>query len=47
MKSLDIYGLQHTAEEAQKLGVRGWCMNTNDGTVKGVIEGEEKPFNEM
>lgn len=22
-------------------------MNTRDGTVKGVIEGEEKPFNEM
>lgn len=39
--------LQNTEDTAQRLGVRGWCMNTRDGTVKGVIEGEQKPFAEM
>ena len=38
---------KNTEEAAKRLGIRGWCMNTREGTVKGVIEGEEKPFNEM
>lgn len=38
---------QHAVEEATRLGVRGWCMNTKDFKVKGVIEGEEKAFNDM
>lgn len=39
--------IQNTEEEAKKLGLRGWCMNTRDGTVKGVIEGETDKINEM
>lgn len=40
--------MQNTQEAANKFGIRGWCMNTKEGTVKGVIEAnEEKPFNEM
>uniref|UniRef100_A0AAG5CYF4 acylphosphatase n=1 Tax=Anopheles atroparvus TaxID=41427 RepID=A0AAG5CYF4_ANOAO len=37
----------YTKKQATSLGVRGWCMNTADDTVKGQLEGEEKPFNEM
>lgn len=39
--------MQHTEKAAKELGVRGWCMNTKEGTVKGEIEGEETPFNKM
>lgn len=30
-----------------ELGIKGWCRNTKDGTVKGVIQGEGGPMNEM
>uniref|UniRef100_A0A2M3ZDS1 Acylphosphatase n=1 Tax=Anopheles braziliensis TaxID=58242 RepID=A0A2M3ZDS1_9DIPT len=42
-----VFFRKHTQKYATSLGVRGWCMNTADGTVKGQIEGEEKAFNEM
>ncbi|XP_052870052.1 acylphosphatase-2-like [Anopheles cruzii] len=42
-----VFFRKYTQKQASSLGVRGWCMNTADGTVKGQLEGEEKPFNEM
>lgn len=32
---------QYTQDEGQKLGVRGWCMNTYHGTVAGQLEGPQ------
>ncbi|XP_058062785.1 acylphosphatase-2-like [Anopheles bellator] len=42
-----VFFRKYTQKKASSLGLRGWCMNTADGTVKGQLEGEEKPFNEM
>ncbi|XP_077291449.1 acylphosphatase-2-like [Arctopsyche grandis] len=36
-----------TEEEADKLGVRGWCKNTPQGTVQGQIEGPETQVQSM
>lgn len=38
---------QHTQKQAIALGLRGWCQNTRDDTVKGIIEGKQNPMNEM
>uniref|UniRef100_A0A182JS65 Acylphosphatase n=1 Tax=Anopheles christyi TaxID=43041 RepID=A0A182JS65_9DIPT len=42
-----VFFRKFTQKQAASLGLRGWCMNTLDGTVKGQLEGEEKPMNEM
>uniref|UniRef100_A0A336MHT4 Acylphosphatase n=1 Tax=Culicoides sonorensis TaxID=179676 RepID=A0A336MHT4_CULSO len=42
-----VFFRKHTEKQAKALGVRGWCMNTRDGTVKGQLEGEQKPVDEM
>ncbi|XP_041762033.1 acylphosphatase-2-like [Anopheles merus] len=42
-----VFFRKFTQKQASSLGLRGWCMNTHDGTVKGQLEGEEKPMNEM
>jgi acylphosphatase len=31
----------HTAKNARRLGLTGWCMNTTQGTVTGEIEGPQ------
>ncbi|XP_075156935.1 acylphosphatase-2 [Haematobia irritans] len=36
-----------TEKQANKLGVRGWCMNTRDDTVKGEIQATPEAFDEM
>lgn len=38
---------QYTQQESKKLGLRGWCMNTEKGTVQGVMEGEEQKVKNM
>lgn len=38
---------QYTETEAKKLGLRGWCMNTQQGTVQGVVEGTPSKINQM
>lgn len=38
---------QYTQQEASKLGLKGWCMNTENGTVQGVIQGDLDKVNEM
>ena len=36
-----------TSEKAKALGLRGWVMNTPEGRVKGVIQGDETAVDEM
>jgi acylphosphatase len=31
----------YTAKNAKQLGLRGWCMNTKQGTVAGELEGAQ------
>ncbi|KAK4885089.1 hypothetical protein RN001_001360 [Aquatica leii] len=42
-----VYFRKFTQQESKKIGVRGWCMNTDRGTVSGVMEGEESKINHM
>ena len=42
-----VYFRKFTLKKATHLGVRGSCMNTPSGTVRGRIEGELKPMTEM
>ncbi|CAB3254510.1 unnamed protein product [Arctia plantaginis] len=50
----EVYGKVHgvhfeefTKEQADKLGVRGWCMNTAHGTVQGQLQGSEDNIQAM
>ncbi|KAI8116076.1 hypothetical protein FF38_00918 [Lucilia cuprina] len=36
-----------TEKQAKSLGVRGWCMNTRNDTVKGEIEAPPEEFAQM
>lgn len=38
---------QYTQQESNKLGLKGWCMNTEHGTVQGVIQGDVEKINDM
>ncbi|XP_062554330.1 acylphosphatase-2-like [Armigeres subalbatus] len=42
-----VFFRKYTQKQATSLGLKGWCKNTRDGTVKGQIEGEVKSMNEM
>ncbi|XP_065075136.1 acylphosphatase-2 [Ochlerotatus camptorhynchus] len=42
-----VFFRKYTQKQAITLGLKGWCKNTRDGTVKGQMEGEVKPMNEM
>ncbi|XP_030754977.1 acylphosphatase-2-like [Sitophilus oryzae] len=42
-----VFFRKYTQKEATKLGLKGWCMNTKDLTVKGVLEGEPESINKM
>ncbi|RWS13020.1 Acylphosphatase-1-like protein, partial [Dinothrombium tinctorium] len=37
----------YTKERSEKLGLKGWCMNTRQGTVVGTIQGEASQIDEM
>lgn len=47
MSSFTLVSFQHTKRQAKSLGLRGWCMNTRNGTVKGRVEGPEEQITEM
>lgn len=34
-----VYFRKHTEEEANRLKLVGWCMNTDAGTVVGEVQG--------
>ncbi|KAK5647729.1 hypothetical protein RI129_002621 [Pyrocoelia pectoralis] len=42
-----VFFRKFTQQEAKKLGLKGWCMNTVSGTVQGVMEGSNDKINEM
>ncbi|XP_076258124.1 acylphosphatase 2 isoform X2 [Rhynchophorus ferrugineus] len=42
-----VFFRKYTQQEATKLGLRGWCMNTEKDTVKGVMEGPTGQVSQM
>ncbi|KAL5273277.1 ACYP1 family protein [Megaselia abdita] len=42
-----VFFRKYTQKQAVSLGIRGWCMNTYGGTVKGQLEGPNKEMEEM
>ncbi|XP_034128665.1 acylphosphatase-2 isoform X2 [Drosophila guanche] len=42
----EVFG-KHTNNKAKQLGLVGWCMNTDEGSVKGVMEGSLDNITEM
>lgn len=43
----DVSFRHYTLRRAQKLGIRGWCMNSDYGTVIGLIQGSLRSFEAM
>lgn len=42
-----VFFRKYTEKQANMLGLKGWCMNTAAGTVKGEVEGPEQKVNDM
>ncbi|XP_001607421.1 acylphosphatase-1 [Nasonia vitripennis] len=42
-----VFFRKYTEARATELGLKGWCMNTKQGTVLGYIEGERNKVEEM
>jgi acylphosphatase len=42
-----VFFRKHTQAHAQQLGLRGWCMNTDTGTVLGEMEGPVEELSKM
>uniref|UniRef100_A0A1B6F9J5 Acylphosphatase n=1 Tax=Cuerna arida TaxID=1464854 RepID=A0A1B6F9J5_9HEMI len=42
-----VFFRKFTQEQGKKLGLKGWCMNTESGTVTGVMEGEQRQIEAM
>ncbi|XP_051864206.1 acylphosphatase-2 [Drosophila albomicans] len=42
-----VFFRKYTERKANTLGVRGWCVNTINGTVKGELEAPLIPLNQM
>ncbi|KAI3382177.1 hypothetical protein SNEBB_002026 [Seison nebaliae] len=42
-----VFFRKHTQKKAKSLAVNGWIMNTNNGTVKGQLEGNRAAVNIM
>ncbi|KAK7086906.1 Acylphosphatase-1, partial [Halocaridina rubra] len=37
-----VFFRKHTQKQAKKLELKGWCKNTQQGTVSGQLEGEQE-----
>ncbi|XP_026468095.1 acylphosphatase-2-like isoform X2 [Ctenocephalides felis] len=46
-KVQDVFFRKHTALQAGRLNITGWCKNTASGTVKGQLEGTPRSVDEM
>lgn len=46
-KNLGVFFRKYTEKQANSLGLKGWCMNTDIGTVRGQLEGPQNELNEM
>ncbi|EFN74987.1 Acylphosphatase-1 [Camponotus floridanus] len=42
-----VFFRKYTQKRGKELGLKGWCMNTSDGTVVGHLEGEKSQVEEM
>ncbi|CAG9837429.1 unnamed protein product [Diabrotica balteata] len=42
-----VFFRKYTEKEAKRLNLKGWCMNTKQDTVKGIIEGTTRNVEEM
>ncbi|XP_035738793.1 acylphosphatase-1-like [Vespa mandarinia] len=42
-----VFFRKYTQKKSQELGLKGWCMNTDRGTVVGQLEGEQSKVEEM
>lgn len=42
-----VFFRKYTKQQADLLGLTGWCRNTRDETVKGEVEGAEDNINQM
>ncbi|EFJ43159.1 hypothetical protein VOLCADRAFT_66220 [Volvox carteri f. nagariensis] len=42
-----VFFRKYTQQEAQRLGLHGWCENTPSGTVHGELEGPADKVREM
>ncbi|CAG9821052.1 unnamed protein product [Phaedon cochleariae] len=42
-----VFFRKYTQQEASRLGLKGWCMNTHIDTVKGVLEGNPMKVDQM
>ncbi|XP_029052140.1 acylphosphatase-1-like [Osmia bicornis bicornis] len=42
-----VFFRKYTQKRGEELGLKGWCMNTNNGTVVGRIEGEKDKVEQM
>ncbi|KAJ9600127.1 hypothetical protein L9F63_009537 [Diploptera punctata] len=42
-----VYFRKYTEQKARELNLRGWCMNTDKGTVTGKLEGSREKIEEM
>ncbi|CAL7943119.1 unnamed protein product [Xylocopa violacea] len=42
-----VFFRKHTQKRGIELGLKGWCMNTDKGTVVGRLEGEKEKVEEM
>ncbi|XP_026318918.1 acylphosphatase-2-like isoform X1 [Hyposmocoma kahamanoa] len=42
-----VFFRKYTKEQADKLGVRGWCKNTRQGTVVGHMQGPPQKVHQM
>ncbi|XP_033331489.1 acylphosphatase-1 [Megalopta genalis] len=42
-----VFFRKYTQQRGKELGLRGWCMNTSQGTVVGRLEGEKAKIDEM
>uniref|UniRef100_A0A0C9R1Q2 acylphosphatase n=1 Tax=Fopius arisanus TaxID=64838 RepID=A0A0C9R1Q2_9HYME len=42
-----VFFRKYTQKKAEELSLKGWCMNTNQNTVTGRIEGEKSKIEMM
>ncbi|XP_039487535.1 acylphosphatase-2 [Drosophila santomea] len=42
-----VFFRKHTQKKANELGITGWCMNTTQGTVQGMLEGSLDQMTDM
>lgn len=42
-----VFFRKYTKEKSDELGLKGWCMNTERNTVRGVIEGDAERVTAM